>query len=368
MERASTGNEAFDSRLSGISFEAIAVPAESLKNEKIALDYRDNRLVVTVGEKSFTPDIPVWQWLPVAQFANSPYQIAYLYSGNTNEQEAQCKYHPAFLNNLVGLRLFQADLLNKPDIIWDLPVDRLKNYLLDLSERRYTPKMDSLIFKTIYETLISGKRKFSSYVLTDKDVVISFETNASEFKLSGHPYYNFNKTEVDKDNVQQLLQNLEKCYDEIDEYAQLILQEKYTDKLGAKVNLKGLLKTIDDNKAKTTANSYATYYFKKSVEKLDALNRLTDEEIGVKFYSLNEFSADFNLFWPQLKKYNPPVFTTIENASQWAAFFRYVMKTNPDNWRTFIEKTKDIEIIGSPSVKTPTSFDTNYLRLIFDKK
>ncbi|MDR3218270.1 MAG: hypothetical protein LBU22_04700 [Dysgonamonadaceae bacterium] len=365
---ASADNDAFGSRLSGISFEAVAVPAENLKNEKISLDYRNNRLVVTVGAKSFTPDIPVWQWLPVAQFANSPYQIAYFYSGNTDKQEAQCKYHPAFLNNLLGLRLFQADLLNKPDIIWDLPVDRLKKYLLDLSERRYTPKMDTLIFKTVYEALISGKRKFSSYVLTDKDVVITFETNASEFKLSGHPYYNFNKTEIDMDNVQKLRQDLEKLYNEIDEYAKLILQEKYASNLDAKTNLKGLLKTIDDNKAKATANSYATYYFKKAVENLDAMNKLTDKEIGVKFSALDEFSSDFNRLWPLLKKYNSPVYTTVENASRWAAFFRYVMKTNPDNWRTFIETTKDVEIISSPLVKTPTSFDTNYLRIFSDKK
>jgi hypothetical protein len=364
---ASIGNYTFHSVVGGISFQTTATPAKNLENERVSLDYLDGKLVVTVGKQSYYPDLPVWQLAPIAIFANSAYSVAFSASGDTvNNKEAQCKYHPAFLNNLLGLRLFQADLLNQPDIIWNIPIDADRNYLLAQSEHNFTPRPDSLIMNTLYDDLIGDERNFTSYVLTDKAANITFDVNESTFKLSGNPYYYFTKTVADTANIGKLRQQLDNCYNDIDKYAQLLLQDKYTPGLDSRTHLQDLTKVLDENKDKEKNNPYAIFYIRKNLETLSSLNALTDNEIGINFVTLDEYSNTFKKNWPLLKTYNPLVYTAVENTAQWAAFFRYVIKANPNNWTEFMGKIDKLKITDTPAIKTPTAFEINYFR-IFDE-
>jgi hypothetical protein len=362
-QKANIGDYAFHSKGNSISFQATANPAENLKGKSISLDYTGGQFVITIGAQSYYPELPDWQLIPIANFANSPYSVAFTVMEDTT---IQCKYHRAFLDNLLGLRLFQASLLKKPDVMWTVPVDARQNYLLAQSEIGFRPYLDTLIYQTLYDDLTGDKKKFTSYVLTDKDVDIRFDADRNGFKLSGNPYYYFTITEFDTENIDNTRKQLESCYAEIDKYSKLLLKDKYSPQLNSKNNLKGLLKVLDENKEQEASNAYSSNV-ENALKKLDSLTRLSDNEIGIKFKVLNNYTNTFNKNnWILLENYNPLIYNAVEKTAQWAAFFRYVIKANPNNWARFIDKVKNLEIKDAPSVKTPTSYEINYFR-IFDE-
>lgn len=365
---AQIGNYDFHANVGGISFQAIASPAESLKNENVSLDFTGNRMAVRIGTQTFYPGLPLWQLVPIVRFADSPYNVALSQLGDTvNNKEAQCKFHPVFLDNLLGLRLFQADLLNLTDILWDLPIDDQKHYILAPSEQPFTPVRDSTLHYAIYEKLSKGE-PFTSFVLTDKDVNVVFDIDESKLKLSGEPYYYFTRTSLDTVTIDRLRTQALDCYDDIDSYAKLLLKDKYTPALNPKTHLGDLIKALDNIKQQQDAfNPYTMYSMKKALSKLDSLNNLTDDQIGIRFQSLDDYTESFKSYWKLLKEFNPLVYSAVENTSQWAAFFRYVRKVNPDNWFQFVKKVENSGIQDAPSVQTPTSSDINYFRY-FDEK
>ena len=52
------------------------------------------------------------------------------------------------------------------------------------------------------------------------------------------------------------------------------------------------------------------------------------------------------------KQYNPAVFNAATQTMQFAALFRYVKRTNPDSWRSFLNKVATLD--PQPHVRTPT--------------
>ena len=364
---AQIGNYNFHAGIGGISFQAVASPAANLKNESVSLDFADNRLTVQIGTKTFYPDLPFWQLDPIVKFVDSPYTVAVSELGDTtNNKEAQYRFHPAFLDNLLGLRLFQADLLNLTDILWDLPVDAQRNYILAPSEQPFTPVRDSTLHRTIYEKL-STDDPFTSFVLTDKDVDIVFDIDESGLKFSGTPYYLFTKTTLDTANARQLRQQALSCYDDIETHAKILLNDDYSPALDPRTHLADLLKALDKMKQQTAFNPFSMYTIKKAVSKLDSLSNLTDAQIGIQFQVMDDYTESFKSYWDLLEKFNPLVYSAVEKTSQWSAFFRYVQRKNPDNWFQFLRKVANSSSGDAPAVQTPTSSDINYFRY-FDEK
>ena len=365
---AQIGDYNFHAGTGGISFQAVASPAANLKNENVSLDFADNRLVVQIGTETFYPDLPFWQLVPIVNFTDSRYTVAVSELGDTtNNKEAQYRFHPAFLDNLLGLRLFQADLLNLTDILWDLPVDAQRNYILAPSEQPFTPVRDSTLHRTIYEKLASDDDSFTSFVLTDKDVNIVFDIDETGLKFSGTPYYLFTKTTLDTANIRQLRQQALSCYDDIETHAKILLNDEYTPALDPRTHLSDLLKALDNNKQQTVFNPFSMYTIKKAVSKLDSLSNLTDAQLGIQFQVMKDYTESFKSYWDLLEKFNPPVYSAVERTSQWSAFFRYVQRKNPDNWFQFLRKVANSGNSDAPAVQTPTSSDINYFRY-FDEK
>ena len=363
------GDYTFHTNIGGISFESIALPSDNLKDKDIFLDYTDNRFVVRIGTQTVYPDLPFWQLSPIVQFTNSPYTVAYTQFGDTiGNRGAQCRFHPAFLDNLLGLRLFQADLLNLTDILWDLPIDLRRLHILAPSEKINTPVRDSILHRAIYEKL-SKDKIFTSFVLTDKDVKFVFETDGTELKISGTPYYYFTKTTMNIENIQKIRNELIDCYKNIDNHARILLKGDYSPEINPRVNLDSLVAVLVKYKQQEhNFNPYSVQYLEDAIIKLDSLNRLTDEEIGIQFHALDDYSESFKSYWDTLKKYNSRVYSAVENTAQWSAFFRYVREVNPNNWAQFIEKVNENKKTDAPEVITPTSYDINYFRYFEEKE
>jgi hypothetical protein len=367
--KADVGEYTFHAGIGGVSFEAVAVPATSLSNQNIALDYEGDNLVVKIGNKIFYPQLPEWQLIPIVKFADSPYQVAFSALGDTTDNKgAQCKYHPAFLDNLLGLRIFQTDLLNIPGVLWDLPKNEKGKYILAESENSYIPQKDQVLNTKLHEELSGNGRQFTSFMLTDKYTEIVFDMEDNNLTFSGHPDYLFTRNNMDDEKIAGLRERVEYCYKEISENAKILLGNQYTSNLNPKTNLSGLRKKLDENKNKAANNPFPFYRLRDALTELDSLNRLSDKQIGIKFQTLDNFSASFGKNWTLLKKYNYPVYAAVENISHWAAFFRYVKNTHPDNWAAFVEKIKQRKISDAPDVITPTSYEIDYLRIFREKK
>ena len=364
---ARIGDYSFHSNIGGVSFQEVAYPGSSVKNEKISLDFINNRMVINVGKRTFYSDLPFWQLVPIINFAHSPYNVALtLYGDTVGKRGPQCRYHPAFLDNLLGLRLLQADLLNMPEIMWDLPVDDHLQYIMASSEKAYVPQKDSTLYRKIYDKLVNAG--FTSFVLTDYNTDIVFDADEYGLVFSGKPYYFFTKAKVDTSNFQSLRKQVFACYDEIEIHAKIILKGGYSSALNPRTNLGDLLTALNKNKAERIFNPYSMYYIENALSKLDSLNKLTDAQIGIQFQILDAYTKSFRPYWDLLKQYNPAVYSAVENTMCWSAFFRYIRKVNPDNWSNFVKQVEANGKWDAPIVKTPTSFEINYIRYFYEKE
>ena len=363
---ARIGDQNFHSKIAGITFQAVASPVRSINEKDISLDFADNNLIVKIGTRTYYPDLPYWQLAPIVNFVNSSFNVAFSQLGDTvGNKEAQCKFHPAFLDNLLGLRLFQADLVNLTDILWDIPIDAQRNYMLAQSEKGFMPFRDPNIHRRIYEKLETGS--FSSFTLTDKDVKVIFDVNESELIFTGKPYYYFVKTKIDTANVRSIRSQLINNYNEIDANAKILLKEQYSSDLSSRTNLKGLLEVLK-NKKEGIFNPYTMFNIEKALSNIDSLNRLTDAQIGIQFQTLDDFTESFKSYWDLLKIYNPLVYSAVENTAYWSAFFRFIRKVNPNNWSIFVRKVENDGRWDAPTIKTPTSTEINYFRYFEEKE
>jgi len=363
---ARVGDYNYHSNIGGISFQAVASPVRSIDERDISLDFANNELIVKIGNKAYYPNLPYWQLAPIVNFTNSSYTVAFSQSGDTiGNKEAQCKFHPAFLDNLLGLRLFQADLLNLTDILWDIPIDAQRRYLLALSELGFKPTRDPVIHKTLFEKLEAGN--FTSFILTDKDVNILFDINESGPVFFGKPYYYFVKMSVDTANIRLIRSQVMNYYKDIETHAKILLKNQYTSDLNPQTNLKGLRDVLEKNKQEGIFNPYSMHFIEDAISKLESLNKMTDAEIGIQFIVLDDYSESFKPYWDLLKKFNPLVYSAVENTAHWSAFFRFVKKVNPNNWSLFVRKVENYGDWDAPNIITPTSTEINYFRFFEER-
>lgn len=323
---------------------------------------------MTVGGQTYEPQLPEWQLFPIVNFVESPYQVAFSSLGDTvDHRQARLLYHPAFLNTLLGLRIFEADILNIPGVLWDLPRDGNGRYLLAKSEEYFVPHKDSVLNLRLYDELCGEGRPFSSFILTDRDAEITFGIEDGRLVFAGHPYYLFTKNTADRNEIRELRERIEQYYRDIEDNASIFLGDAYTPEINPHRNMTGLVAALEANKSKAPFNPFPYRRLKADIAKLDSLQSLGLEDLGVKIELLSGFSADFNGNWELLKRYNPVVYSAVENVSRWAALFRYIKRTNPDNWAVFRGKISGRRPKDAPEVKTPTWFEIDYIRIFSDR-
>ena len=72
----------------------------------------------------YSPFLPDWQLIPIAKYAddNEYNACVSLFGPKPTLSKYDIIYHKAFKNTLLGLRLFQMDILLKDlDSFWDIP-------------------------------------------------------------------------------------------------------------------------------------------------------------------------------------------------------------------------------------------------------
>ena len=198
-EMAAIGRSGFHSRVGGVSFEQVAVPSQTLHNSTISIRYDTaatdgQRLIIHVGnttDSSYQMDIPDWELVPIAKYADNGYNAVVSLFG----PDSTVQYNEAFRNTLLGIRMFQADLMfTGLESTWDLLRDSTNKPIIAESENIFKHSdIDSLEYEMIMEELRYRLDDYGSYILTDWGREIMFDVTGKDFYLTGEPYYLFTK-------------------------------------------------------------------------------------------------------------------------------------------------------------------------------
>ncbi|MFY0602753.1 MAG: hypothetical protein JXQ93_02305 [Flavobacteriaceae bacterium] len=339
------------SKVGGVSFEEIITTDKNISIRYIPSNKDFNRLEITVDGKKLYPEIADWQLIPIANFSNTNYTAAVSLFGYSLNLENQVAYHEAFQNTLLGLRLFQSDiiLVNIKEY-YQLPTYEDNQVILGNGENdNFEVNMkdiDSISsFLGLYKNYFTSD--YDSYLLTDKgrNVSVSDTLTDSTFFKSQKPYYYFWKNKEYKvwnEDAKKKFDSLNKDY-ETKFKNMTSLENKYpkleNDTLFNEYEFKKRL----FNEYQNTLNEY-------KYEVNDILYELNDEALASQVKGITEYFE--TTYYSILERINPLVFKAVENTMNYSALFRYVKETNPENWQMFIKSIENIEVL--PKINTPS--------------
>jgi len=281
----------------GVAFAGEAKPIAGFQLDTLSLIYNPmlvdgNRLNVFINNKTYVIlDLPDWQLVPIAKFADSSYIACVSLFGKLKPGVKRplgtkyvVGYHPAFENTLLGLRLFQVDFyLLDPDISGELPSQE-GEYILGSGE--VPPDPDTWQDAAFKLNQLFGKRQiFQSYLICDYQRQVTFSIDSSRFLLDNHPYFYFwrrGKTKVEK---------------------------------------------VEENEEKILYRSFNVIHLKNLSEKISSQIKLLHDA-------------------------NPAVYNSLVNVMRYAAFFRYCKRQYPSMWNSFLGKITQVSIY--PNLETPS--------------
>lgn len=375
----------FVASVGGVAFGATAVPAGGSNLANVLLSYRPeekdgNRLWITVDRRQFPTPIYDWQLVPIAKFADSPYKSCVTLFGELNDREegrrllrngdGVINYHPAFVDTLLGLRLFQLDILIDEPYATDLP-KQSGRYILGSGET--APNSNANIggwnaFVRFSERLLSELRmeKIRSYVITDEGRDVRFSFDSGGLNITGEPYIYFwlHKYELPGYNEDTVRGRIT---DEVTREARAaspagrpnaeneayitMLLELFNQDEGPFDNLelpswlaplKGMQRDLD---RRTHLRRYTSDSVRNTVIELRVVAD-ADEVVPLTDYS-ERLSAETDM----LRRINPAIWDTGVNVMRYAAFFRYYKAKYPSHWQSFLTQLSQVPV--SPQARTP---------------
>ena len=284
----------------------VAQPSFKIESFSLQCDTIKNSAFAIINGQRYELPLETWQLMPIVSYANSEYDAAVslfgrrLFQDHGHTDTIRTLFHNAFIDNLLGLRLLQTDLLlagnylQNEDDRGKLPTfDGLETPILAESEKMlYNPHV--FVASSLNASInIELGEYYNSYVFTDfVDSVtgdsIKFNVEDVCLKIEGHPYYYF----IDK---------------QIDTMATLL----------------NLFKTIDNNKKPTH-----------------------------KIIKLTELTNDLREKHELVRDLNPIVYDAAVTTCQWTAFFRYAKENYPQNWDSFVKQVGNLQY-DAPEVYTP---------------
>ncbi|HRJ09542.1 MAG TPA: hypothetical protein PK490_12880 [Prosthecobacter sp.] len=278
---ASSPRIRFVGKVGGVAFDAVAVPDSGLVIKSLSLDLDTarpdgSRLVLTVNGRPVKTRIHDWELLPTIRYADSDSTSCFTLFGELQDEEEGRRlrgdgarilnYDDAFQDSLMGLRMFQLDiLLLGDDFATDLPKED-GEYILGAGEK--SPDLSTA--KSLHEKYeearleldLKGIREdfdteFQSYVITDQSVDIRFVIKDGQLEITGEPFYYFWKDDEDDLNGRYQAAQAEEAVkagvlkpgDGFDELRAMIIKERKADqerKDSVKLKVARELKVISD--------------------------------------------------------------------------------------------------------------------------
>lgn len=334
---------AFVSAVGGVGFSAVAEPGPALAGRGLTLRYDrsrpdGSRLVLEVGGESVRVELPDWQLVPIARYADSEYDACIsLFGDHGTDDVYDVVYHPAFENQLLGVRLFQADiLLMDLDETWRLPSFGGK-VLLGAGEtapERPSPEVHNRIIRAL------SAAEFRSWVFTDDGQPMRADVVDGALRLTGDPYYYF--WQADLTAVDGMVRRADGMEGERKVERHNLLVGRYN----------ALVQAGGGDAAEL--RSLAAEIERLSVE-IDAYNELVERINGYE-PEVEPVAATGELrrIGETLRSFNPAVIEAANRTARFAAFFRWVKREHPAAWRKLLDQL--VAVATEPQVTTPTGW------------
>lgn len=195
------------SKVGGIAFIQVAVPADELRGKNISLVFDDDsqKSFINIEQNRYEISLSNWMLQPIVEFANDTTNVVVTIYG---QGESPIRFHPSFVDKLLGMRLLQADLMlastrldtedrcNLPANEQGLLIVADSEYVPDdLEERQvYSERFQGVLYSYMY----ANKESFDTYIYTDRDETIRFGIDDGKFNITGEPYYLFVKRDHSK--------------------------------------------------------------------------------------------------------------------------------------------------------------------------
>ncbi len=377
----------FVGRVGGVAFGATAAPRNQHTFTDLSLSYRPehrdgSRLRVTAGGREFTAPIYDWQLIPIAKFADSPYKTCVTLFGDLDDPEQAravvqngdgvMNYHPAFVNTLLGLRLFQLDILISEPYATELPAQNGK-YVLGRGESQPDSNANiggwnDLVGLRVQLNTRHGV-KTRSYVINDEGRDIRFDFDGGGLRISGEPYVYFwlykselpgydkaaARERITAETIGEAQRSLPKgagrAAAEQSAYIKMLLElikedetEEETDSLPA-----SLARVLKFN-GYAARHKYLKGFTTESIRSVVIGKRLRSDALTV--VPLPEYSQRISAETAMMRRVNPAVWDAGVNVMRYAAFFRYYKARYPAGWQALLARLGRVEV--SPPVRTPT--------------
>lgn len=337
-------SHAYLSSVGGVAFGAIATNRTGQQVASLNYDARKpdgQRLKVIIesaGGRRLGAMAPIhdWQLIPIARFAATDQDACFTMFGrllDAAEQELRQSqgqhilgYHQAFQNSLLGLRLYQADILIlRPDAC-DLPKDG-GQYLLGAGEQPPNLQINQIAFRRLQEGMNLAEGAFQSYVICDHEQEVVFAVHRGTLSLTGYPYWYCWRSKI---NDRQSLQQLQET-------------------ANARAN-EGMNREFQKDQATLSAadlNQKWTGAFQQQRH-----HDIFDEVISANIIQpMPKLSAFVSTQVPRLNGVNPAVYQSLVTTMRYAALFRHFKQRDAIAYGEFVNSLA--EVVVEPPIETP---------------
>lgn len=346
-----TRGSGFFQAVGGVAFEAVAIPHKGIVVNDITYNGNLNdgnrlKILLTKNGKDIevSTDIYDWALVPIANFSDSKYGSAMTLFGKLDDvNESQeilekggrvINYHQDFKNTLVGLRLFQADILIFQENSTDLFKENGK-YILGNGEIAPNVLKNRKAFKSMSQWLTEQRKNgmtYRSYVVGDLDQKVTFNVKNKKIVFQGKPYWTMWKNEEQYDIDIRILEAF---------------------RVEKKLSLKEKSKLSSEEKLELLMSQYLISQNITSNEDLEKLSkRLDSYTMEVPIQTLQEFSDLTSKKVYELNGINPAIYDTVEKVMHYSALFRHFKETHPKKFKIFLQSLKNVKVL--PKVETPT--------------
>ena len=339
------------------------------------------RFALKVNGKTVKTSIYDWQLIPIARFADSDsFSCITLFGRLANLERYKqviqnggrvLNYHPAFVDTLLGLRLFQLDTLIINPWSTDLPKFN-GTYLLGRGETVPNITENEVAYLEFSARTSEVRRSTRSYVISDHGRHVMFTTESGTLKLTGEPGYYFwrddeqaerdfrsgeTKTRIDREiqaEIGRLSPDMRRpglkawaitrIINALEEYQDQIGEEGHFLRRGENEIFLALLMTKDSRPA-----IFSRLTESQLLEKLSLIKQLT---LALRPVEVSPASEQISRMTSELRDINPAVWNSGVAVMQYSAFFRYCKRINPAAWKRFVQQVRTVRT--KPAVKTPT--------------
>lgn len=380
------------SLVGGIAFTQKAIPDFKVNSTSVYFSKIDSTAHLVLNGVDITVPLYFFQLRPIVNFANSDKNVVMTRYGaryglvHRREQSAEILYHPAFIDNLLGLRLLQVDVMGELGAN-NIDFPRIgDDYLLAPEEtvkleemKRTNPdyRQESVIAVIEVNNIISkylGNDGFT-FIYTDVKEPIYFDLDIDNKKIifRGHPYFLFGKVNDKRVDKFTFYSHYRSYCDQFMKKADKEQNLAILDRVLKRNFEEGFLR-IDAQQNKSIGQK-SSELLKAMYDEESPVYKAYVEQFSILrgFYNPGwNFSVDLLSQWFPLyeevteatealktqpiiiRHLNPIVYEEVDDICLWASLFRFVKIQSPSMWKRFVSDINSIPL-PPPAVKTPVS-------------